>query len=67
MLNNDSFILLQLIKMQMADMQRSSDQQRMAFLYNQTAKVRRSAIATFILHETGKALVSTGNRLLAIA
>lgn len=60
MLDNDTYIVLQRVKQEMADRERS-------FIYYRNEPVKRGRIVHFILHETGKALVSTGNRLLAIA
>lgn len=67
MLNNDTYLLLLLSKLKMDDFYGTADQLRMASSPQRIKSEKRGNIATFIFHKTGKALVSTGNRLLEIA
>lgn len=67
MLDNDTHINGQLAEMKMKSFHQTADQLRMAsLLKKRESKEQRNAV-TFILHETGKALVNTGQRLLEIA
>ncbi|MBB6479692.1 hypothetical protein [Spirochaeta isovalerica] len=67
MLNNDTYLLLLLSKMKMDDFYSTSDQLRMTSFKKKIRSEKHGKVATFIFHKTGKALVSTGTRLLEIA
>ena len=67
MLNNDNYALLLMTKMKIEGFHSTADQLRMASILKKNKPVHHSKAVTFILHETGKALINTGNRLLKIA
>jgi hypothetical protein len=67
MLNNDNYETYIMTKMKMEHLQDTADRLRMASAMKEREKRKHGKAVTFILHSTGKALISTGNRLLKIA
>lgn len=67
MLNNDTYETELMTKMKIEDFHRTADQLRMASILKKEEPVKHSKAVSFILHGTGKALITTGNRLLKIA
>lgn len=67
MLNNDTYESYLMTKMKIEDLQSTADRLRMASAMKKRDMGKHGKAVTFILHETGKALINTGNRLLKIA
>lgn len=54
-------------KMKMEKFHETADQLRMTSVLKQERSLKHNKAVTFILRETGKALITGGNRLLKIA
>ena len=67
MLTNDTYETLLMAKMKMEHFHETADQLRMASIFKKEGSFKRSKAVSFILHQTGKAFIHSGNRLLKIA
>jgi hypothetical protein len=67
MLNNDTYETQLMVEMKIEHFHEAADQLRMASLLKKEGSLKHSKAVKFILQETGKALISSGNRLLKIA
>jgi len=67
MLTNDTYETLLMTKMKMEHFHETADQLRMASIFKKEGSFKHNHAVTFILHQTGKALIQSGNRLLKIA
>ncbi len=67
MLIDNTYETLLMTKMKMEDFHETANQLRMASILKKERSQKHSKAVTFILQETGKALITGGNRLLKIA
>jgi len=67
MLNNDIYTTYLLTQMKIDDFHSTADRLRLASLLRKKKTEHHTKAVLSILHGTGKALISTGNRLLEIA
>ncbi len=67
MLENDIYTTLVMTKMKIENLHSTADKLRMASILKQKKTVKHSRTVISIIHGTGRALISTGNRLLKIA
>jgi len=67
MLNDTTYKLYFIAATEMRDFHSRPDRLRMTSFYRRFKSKKQGKIVTFIFHRAGKALVSTGNRLLEIA